>query len=358
MARLFEPLTLRDVTLRNRVVLPPMCQYECLAADGVVTDWHLVHYGARAAGGFGLLIAEATGVSPEGRITPHCAGLWNDEQRDAWARVVAFCHAQGAAMGVQLGHSGRKGSVYSEFAGMTGSVPEAEGGWETIGPSAIAYPDYRAPREASLDDIKRVIADFASAAKRADEAGFDVIELHSAHGYLLFEFLSPLTNHRTDEYGGDFDGRTRLLCEVVAAVRAAWPDGKPLIVRLSATEWLPDGWSLDESVKLAGILGGLGVDLIDVSSGGNVPANIDPEPGYQVPLARAIRQTGIPVTAVGLIAEPEYAEAILVEGSADAVEIGRAALCEPSWPQRAARDLHVKKAKSLYPPSYRRGTYH
>jgi len=357
MAKLFEPLALRDLTIRNRIVLPPMCQYQCLAADGVITDWHLAHYGARAAGGFGLLIAEATAVAPEGRITPHCAGLWNDTQRDAWARVVAFCHKQGAAIGVQLGHAGRKGSVYSDFAGPTGSVPDSAGGWETIGPSAIAFPDYRPPRAASLADIERIKADFAAAAIRADAAGFDAIELHAAHGYLLSEFLSPLTNHRDDAYGGDFDGRTRLLREVVDAVRAVWPDGKPLLVRLSATEWLPDGWSLDESVRLAGVLGAQGVDLIDVSSGGNVPAKIALGPGYQVPLARAVRQAGVPVTAVGLITEPELAEAILVEGSADAVEIGRAALREPSWPQRAARDLRVEDAKRFYPPSYWRGVY-
>ncbi len=357
MTKLFEPLTLRGLTLRNRIVLPPMCQYQVKAADGVVTDWHLAHYGARAAGGFGLLIAEATAVAPEGRITPHCAGLWNDMQRDAWARVVAFCHEQGAAMGVQLGHAGRKGSIYSDFVDGDGSVPDSDGGWETIGPSAIAFPGYRPPREATIDDIERIKGDFVGAAERADAAGFDVIELHAAHGYLLSEFLSPLTNHRADEYGGDFDGRTRLLRETVDAVRAVWPDSKPLLVRISATEWLPDGWSVDDTVKLAGILGRQGVDLIDVSSGGNMPAKIALGPGYQVPLARAVRQAGVPVTAVGLITEPEYAEAILVEGSADAVEIGRAALREPSWPLRAAATLREPDAKRFYAPSYYRGLY-
>ena len=356
MTSLFEPIALRELTVRNRIFLPPMCQYQCAARDGVVTDWHLVHYGARAAGGFGLLIAEATAVVPEGRITPECAGLWTDAQRDAWAGVVAFAHAQGAAMAVQLGHSGRKGSAYSELAGGTGTAPAADGGWPTVAPSAIAFPGYAPPRALARDELGGVVAAFADAARRADQAGFDAVELHAAHGYLLSEFLSPLTNRRDDEYGGDFDGRTRLLLETVDAVRAALPDGKPLIVRVSATEWLPDGWSLDETVRLAGLLGRHGVDLIDVSSGGNVPASLTLGPGYQVPLARAVRAAGVPVTAVGLITEPEHAQAILTEGSADAVEIGRAALREPSWPLRAARELQVDAA-ALYPPSYRRGRY-
>ena len=357
MTSLFDPLVLRELTLRNRIVLPPMCQYQCMTRDGVVNDWHLVHYGARAAGGFGLIIAEAAGVVPEGRITPECTGLWNDTQRDAWARVVSFVHARGAAMGIQLNHSGRKGSAYSDFSGGTGSVAPADGGWQTVAPSAIAFPGYATPRELAADELPQIVGAFTDAARRADQAGFDVVELHAAHGYLLFQFLSPLTNHRTDEYGGDFDHRTRLLREVVGAVRAVWPATKPLLVRISATEWLPDGWSLEETVRLAGILRELGVDLIDVSSAGNIPADIPLGPGYQVPLARAVRTAGLPVTAVGLITEPEHAQAVLTEGSADAVEIGRAALREPSWPLRAAHELGVD-ATSIFPPSYLRGQYH
>ena len=356
MTSLFDPLVLRGLTIRNRIILPPMAQYQCLARDGLVTDWHLVHYGARAAGGFGLLIAEATAVVPEGRITPECAGLWTDAQRDAWAGVVEFAHAQGAAMAVQLGHSGRKGSAWSDLSGQTGTAPAADGGWQPVAPSAIAFPGLAVPRALAREELPGVVQAFADAARRADQADFDAVEVHAAHGYLLSEFLSPLTNLREDEYGGGYDGRTRLLLEVVDAIRAVLPDGKALIVRVSATEWLPDGWGLDDTVRLAALLGDRGVDLIDVSSGGNVPASITLGPGYQVPLARAVRAAGVPVTAVGLICEPEHAQAILTEGSADAVEIGRAALREPSWPLRAARDLRVDAA-ALYPPSYRRGRY-
>lgn len=356
MTSLFDPITLRDLTIRNRVWLPPMCQYQ--ASDGVPSDWQLVHYGARAAGGFGLIIAEATGVVPEGRITPACCGLWNDTQRNAWARVVDFSHRQGAAMGVQLGHAGRKASSWWDFSGHTGSVAPADGGWQTVAPSAIAFPGYETPREATRDDIHRIVDAFADAARRADEAGFDVIELHGAHGYLLCEFLSPLTNHRTDEYGGDFAGRTRLLLEVCDAVRAVWPANKPLLVRLSATEWLDDGWSVEDTVALAPQLGAHGVDFLDVSSGGNVPAPINLGPGYQVPLAAAVRQAGLPVSAVGLITEPRQAQQVLDDEAADVVEIGRAALRQPSWPLWAAHELGADKASAaMIPPSYARGAY-
>ncbi|MEA5116039.1 MAG: NADH:flavin oxidoreductase/NADH oxidase, partial [Propionicimonas sp.] len=211
MTSLFDPLTLRDLTIPNRIFLPPMCQYQCEARDGVPTDWHLVHYGARATGGFGLVIAEATGVLPEGRITPWCTGLWNDTQRDAWRRVVDFVHAQGATMGIQLAHAGRKASTYRDWSERSGSVPPEDGGWETVGPSAIPFPGLATPREATRDDLATVVAGFVEAARRADQAGFDVIELHGAHGYLISEFLSPFSNHRTDDYGGNFAGRTRLL---------------------------------------------------------------------------------------------------------------------------------------------------
>ncbi|MCL2783632.1 MAG: NADH:flavin oxidoreductase/NADH oxidase [Propionibacteriaceae bacterium] len=357
MTSLFDPITLRGVTFRNRIWLPPMCQYQVSAQDGVPTDWHLVHYGSRAAGGFGLLIAEATGVVPDGRITPNCCGLWNDTQRDAWARIVGFAHDRGAAMGVQLSHAGRKGSGWWDFAGCgDGTVPPADGGWTTVAPSPIAFPGYATPREATVDDIQTIVAAFASAARRADEAGFDTIELHAAHGYLLFEFLSPLTNHRTDQYGGDFVGRTRLLIEVCDAVRAVWPNHKPLLVRISATEWLDGGWTTDNTKALVPTLAAHGVDFIDVSSGGNVPASIPIGPGYQVPLAAAVRPAGLPVSAVGLLTEPAQAQQVLDDGKADVIEIGRAGLRQPYWPLWAAYKLGADPA-SITQPSYRRGAY-
>lgn len=356
MTSLFDPIVLRDVTIPNRLFLSPMCQYMCEKRDGVPTDWHLVHLGARAAGGFGLIVAEATAVVPEGRISPEDVGLWNDTQRDAWSRIVEFGHQQGAAMGIQLAHAGRKASVYRDHPGPRGSVPVAEGGWQTVAPSAIAFPNYAAPVELSAEGVQSVIEAFAAAAVRADQAGFDVIELHAAHGYLLFEFLSPLTNLRTDQYGGDFEGRTRLLVEVVDKVRTVWPQGKPLFVRLSATEWLDDGWTVEESTKLGGILAAHGVDLVDVSSAGNVLAKIPNEPGYQVPLARAVRQSGVPTSAVGRITEPSQAQAILDEGSADAIMLGRVALREPSWPLRAAAELG-DPSMGRYPNSYLRGLW-
>ena len=355
MTSLFDPIKLRDLTIRNRVWLPPMCQYQ--AIDGVPQDWHIVHYGARAAGGFGLIIAEATAVTPDGRITPRCCGLWNDAQRDAWARIVAFGHSMGAAMGVQLGHAGRKASTWWDFAGHgVGSVPAADGGWPTVAPSAIAFPGFATPREATADDISAIVQAFADAAKRADQAGFDTIELHAAHGYLLNEFMSPLTNQRTDEYGGDFNGRTRLLLEVCDAVRTVWPAGKPLIVRISATEWLDDGWSVDDSVALVPLLQAHGVDFIDVSTGGNVGARIETGPGYQVPVAAAVRKAGLPVSAVGLITDAAQAQQVLDEGSADVIEIGRAALRQPSWPLWAAHELGADPAP-ITQPSYARGAY-
>jgi len=356
MTSLFDPIKLRDVTIRNRVWLPPMCQYQ--ATDGVPGDWHLMHYGARAAGGFGLIIAEATAVLPEGRITPGCCGLWNDAQRDAWAPVVAFAHRQGAAMGVQLNHAGRKASIWKGFSPNQGTVPIADGGWQTVAPSPIAFQGYAPPRELTVDEIYDVVAAFASAARRADQAGFDAIELHSAHGYLLFEFMSPLSNERTDEYGGDFTGRTRLLLQVCDAVRAVWPADKPLLVRLSSTEWVDGGWTMDDTLALVPLLESHGVDFIDVSSAGNVPATVPFGPGYQVPLAAQVREAGLPVSAVGLITKPGQAQKVLDKGQADAVEIGRAALHRPDWPLWAAYKLGADDAyNALLPPSYIRAAY-
>jgi 2,4-dienoyl-CoA reductase-like NADH-dependent reductase (Old Yellow Enzyme family) len=356
MSLLFEPLTIRGVDLPNRIVLAPMCQYSCDRRDGVPTDWHLVHLGSHAIGGFGLVLTEATAVSPEGRISPQDTGLWNQEQQQAWQRITAFLHANGAVTGVQLAHAGRKASTYPPFAKESGSVPEAEGGWVTVGPSAEAFGRYRAPRELTTDEISRIVDDFAMAATRADAAGFDVIEIHAAHGYLLHQFLSPLSNHRTDSYGGDLDGRSRLLREVVTAVRSVWPEHKPLFARFSGTDWTEGGWSLEETAQVARMVGDLGVDLIDVSSGGNVPdARIPIGPGYQVPLARAVKAaTGLRAGAVGLITEPAQAEQILTEGSADVVLLARAALREPGWPLRAARELGLPADKAPFRPQYRR----
>ena len=341
MALLFESLTLRGTTFRNRVWLPPMCQYSAL--DGVPNDWHLVHLGARAAGGFGLVIAEATAVVPEGRITPQDVGLWNDEQAAAWARITDVVHARGAHVGVQLQHAGRKASTYRPFHEGDGSVPAAEGGWATVAPSAVAFPGLDEPVALPDEDVAAIPGAFAAAAARALAAGFDTVELHAAHGYLLHQFLSPLSNLRTDRWGGSPENRARLLVETTDAVRAVWPDDRPLLVRLSATDWTEGGLTVDDVAEVAAVLREHGVDLVDVSTGGNLPVPVPVAPGYQVPAARRVREvSGLPVAAVGLITAAAQAEQILAEGSADAVLVGRAALYDPSWPLRAAHELGVK----------------
>lgn len=355
---LFTPLTLRDTTIPNRVWLSPMCQYSCFAQDGIPGDWHLAHLGSHAIGGFGLVVTEAAAVSPEGRISPEDAGIWNDEQARAWARIVDFLHAQDSLAGVQLAHAGRKASTWSPFADADGSVPRAQGGWETVAPSAVAFDGYDVPRALSVDEIGAVVQDFANAARRADEAGFDVVEIHAAHGYLLHEFLSPLSNHRDDAYGGDLDGRVRLVVEVAEAVRAAWPAGKPLFVRISATDWTEGGWTGDDSVALARRLTDVGVDLIDASTGGNVLADIPVGPGYQVQFAAQIRrEAALPTAAVGLVTDADQAETILVTGQADAVFLARAALRDPAWPLRAAHTLGLDHHQAPYRPQYIRGAW-
>ena len=338
-AKLFEPLDLRGVTARNRIMISPMCQY--CAADAVPHDWHFVHLGSRAVGGAGLVVTEATAVEPAGRITPYDLGLWNDEQESAFARIAAFVNEQGAVPGVQLAHAGRKASHARPWEDRSVLLPE-KGGWEVIGPSALPWKDGDLiPREMTRADISRIIAEFQNSAKRALRAGFRLIELHAAHGYLLHSFLSPLSNHRSDAYGGDFNGRTLFLLETVQAVRAVWPSQFPLFVRISATDWMEGGWQLPDSVELARRLKMLDVDVIDCSSGGNVPEQeVSARPGYQVPFAEVIRREArIGTAAVGLISEPAFAEEIVARGRADIVVIGRMALWDPHWPYHAAKAL-------------------
>ncbi|QAU23093.1 NADH:flavin oxidoreductase/NADH oxidase [Dyella sp. M7H15-1] len=337
--KLFEPYSQRSVTLRNRIVISPMCQYS--AVDGVPNHWHFTHLGSRAVGGAGAVIAEATAVSPEGRISAYDTGIWNDAQREAWRPIAAFIEAQGAVAGVQLGHAGRKASVFRPWEG-GGSLGADQGAWRTVAPSAIPFDaHWHMPQALDAEGIRKVIADFRAAALRAQQAGFKLIELHGAHGYLLHQFLSPLSNHRHDEYGGGFEHRTRLVREVIAAVREVWPVELPLWLRISATDWADGGWSIDESVRLAGELGAWGVDLVDVSSGGLVPhVKIPVGSGYQVPFAARIRQeASIATGAVGLITEPAQADGIIAGGAADVVLIARASLRDPYFPHRAAQEL-------------------
>lgn len=315
-----------------------MCQYT--STEGFTNDWHLVHYGCRAAGGTGLIITEATAVSPEGRITPGDAGLWNDEQIQGLSRIVSFIHSHGAIAGIQLAHAGRKASCAVPHKGGK-QLDEKHGGWKTLAPSSIPFiPGERAPEPLNKEGIIKVVSDFKAAARRALAAGFKVVEIHSAHGYLLYEFLSPLSNHRTDEYGGSFDNRTLLLRQVINAVKSEWPAENPLFVRISSTDWTEGGWTIEESVKLAYLLKDLGVDLIDCSSGGNIyNAEIPFRPDYQVPFSDAIRKTGILTGAVGLITTARQAESILNEEKADLVFLGRELLRHPYFPLNAAKEL-------------------
>ncbi len=339
MTDLFAPLALRSVTLRNRIAVSPMCQYS--AVEGRATDWHLVHLGARAAGGAGLVIAEATGVEARGRISPLDLGLWEDGQVDPLARIVRFVEGQGAAAGVQLAHAGRKASTAAPWEG-GGPVPAAAGGWTPVAPSPIPFAEGH-PTPDALDQagLRAVVAAFAAAARRARAAGFRVVEVHAAHGYLLHQFLSPLSNRRTDAYGGSFEGRTRLVREVVAAVREAWPAELPLLVRISATDWVEGGWDVEQSVELCRALRGLGADLVDVSSGGLVPNAVVPVgPGYQTGFAARIRrEAGVATGAVGMITSPEQADHVLRTEQADLVLLARELLRDPHFPLRAARAL-------------------
>lgn len=339
MSQLFTPLKIRSLELKNRLVVSPMCQYS--GDDGFANDWHLVHLGSRAVGGAGLIIAEATAVAPEGRISPADLGLWKDEHIDFLKRITGFIEAQGSAAGVQLAHAGRKSSVQVSWKGGEQLLP-GNGGWQTVGPSAVAFKEEDpVPEELSTDEIQRIILNFKQAAERALKAGFKVIELHGAHGYLIHEFLSPLSNFRTDAYGGSFDNRIRFLLEIIAAVRSVWPEELPLFVRISATEWVDHGWNEQDSVALARILKASGVDLIDCSSGGNVSGvRIPLKPMYQTPLAETVKkQADILSGAVGLITTAEEAESIIAEQRADLVFIAREFLRDPYFAHRAADEL-------------------
>ncbi len=338
MSLLFTPLDIRGVVARNRLWVAPMCQYS--AVDGVPQEWHHTHLAQFASGGAGLVMAEATAVSPEGRISPDDTGIWNDEQRDAWAPIAAAIRSRGAVAAIQLAHAGRKASTFSGFTGERGSVPQDRGGWTALAPSAIAFKGYATPAAIDLAGIDKVVADFAAAARRALDAGFDVLEIHAAHGYLLHQFLSPLSNTRADGYGGSLENRARLLLRVVGAVRDVAPD-VPLFVRLSATDWAEDGWDAEQATTVVRWAADRGVDLVDVSSGGLVAhQRIQPGPGYQVPLAAHIRRTaGVPVSAVGLITDAAQAETVLRAGDADAVMAAREWLRDPHFALRAAGEL-------------------
>jgi 2,4-dienoyl-CoA reductase-like NADH-dependent reductase (Old Yellow Enzyme family) len=337
---LFQPLTLRDITFRNRIVVSPMCQYSS-REDGFATDWHLVHLGGRAVGGAALVMVEATAVEARGRISPQDLGLYLDDHIEALARITTFIKEQGVVPGIQLAHAGRKGSTYRPWSGQ-GAIPLEAGGWEPVGPGPEPFsPSYPLPRPLASGDIAGIVHCFQAAAQRALVAGFQVLEIHAAHGYLLHEFLSPLSNHRDDEYGGALANRMRFLLEVVDAVRKVWPSNFPLFVRLSATDWTEGGLDIEAAVHIALALKGHEVDLVDVSSGGNVAdASIPLAPGYQVPFAERIRESArIPTGAVGLITDPQQANEIIYRGQADLIFLARELLRDPYWPMHAARAL-------------------
>jgi len=342
MRMLFEPIEIGGIKIKNRIIMAPMCMYS--AVDGAVGDFHMAHLGARAAGGVGLIIVEATGVSPEGRISPYDAGIWNEKQTDAFKPIVKFCKSCGTVMGIQLAHAGRKASTNPPWLGDKPLKPD-EGGWQVLGPSPIPFDEgYPVPKEMDESDIKKVIKDFSNGAKNADKAGFDLIEIHAAHGYLINEFLSPISNKRKDKYGGSLENRARLLLEVLDAIKSeGWPKNKPIFVRISAVDWVEGGFDLESAVILAKMLKEAGVSLIDCSSGGIAPnAKMNIYYGYQLGFAKEIREkAGIAVSGVGLITKPEFADFILSSGTADMVEMGRELLRNPYWPLNAAHKLGV-----------------
>ena len=349
---LFRPITFRGVTAKNRIMLSPLCEYS--STDGMPNDWHMVHLGARAIGGAGIICTEATHVSPEGRITPHCLGLWNEAQRDGLARIVDFIAAQGAVPAIQLAHAGRKASVRRPWEG-SGPIPIGEGGWEPLAPSALPFAaGNNIPRAMDRQDMARVLGEFARSTKLAREAGFRIIELHAGHGYLLHEWLSPLSNTRDDAYGGSVENRTRYLLECVAAVRSEWPAELPLFVRLSCVDWVEGGLTTEDAIAISAALAATGeVDLIDCTTGGLDPRQkIRPGPGYQVPFAEAVKRgAGIATGAVGMINTPDMAEEILANNRADLIIMGRKLMAEPHWPLHAARALGAQPA---WPVQYER----
>jgi 2,4-dienoyl-CoA reductase-like NADH-dependent reductase (Old Yellow Enzyme family) len=339
MPCLFDPLTLRGVTISNRILVSPMCEYS--SSDGFANDWHFVHLGSRAVGGAGVVLTEATAVTPEGRISPHDLGIWSDAHVEGLARCVRFIHAQGRHAGIQLAHAGRKGSTRRPWE-PPGAVPAADGGWVPVAPTETPFADgFPIPRALAASEVAGVVTAFRDAARRGLDAGFDIVEIHAAHGYLIHEFLSPLVNTRSDAYGGAFDHRARLCLEVLDAVRSVWPDRQPVFVRLSCTDWVPGGWTIDDSVVLAQRLAALGADLIDCSSAGAVAkADIPVAPGYQVPFAERLRrEAGVATGAVGLITTAAQADAIVASGQADCVLLAREMLRDPYFPLRAAREL-------------------
>jgi len=351
MSALFAPLRLREITLRNRIAVSPMCQYS--ACEGLPSEWHLVHLGSRAVGGAGLVIAEATAVLPEGRISPDDTGIWSDAHAEAWAPIARFIADRGASPAIQLAHAGRKASTAAPWRG-GGPVGETSGGWPPVAPSPLPFAGgYPVPRELTSDDIRAVVGAFRDGARRAEQAGFEVVEIHMAHGYLLHQFLSPLTNRRTDGYGGSLENRMRLPLEVTHAVRDAFPVQRPVLARISATDWVEGGWDLEQSVLFARELREAGVDLVDCSSGGTVPdAKVPVAPGYQVPFAAAIRErAGVATGAVGMITDPSQAEAIVFDGQADLVLLARQMLRDPYWPLHAAQALG---AEAPWPEQYLR----
>lgn len=342
MSSLFDPLTIRGVTFPNRIWVSPMCQYS--AIDGVATSWHDVHIGSFATGGTGLIMMEASGVVPEGRISTACLGIWNEAQTERLKPIVSFAHSMGTKIGIQLAHAGRKASCLPPWSDHP-MASKAEGGWDCVAPSAISFGGkYPVPKELTVAEIKTLVKSFADSAKRAVMAGFDLVEIHAAHGYLIHQFLSPISNKRDDEYGGSFENRIRFFIEITEAVRKAIPDAMPLFARISASDWLEDGWTIDESVELCKLLKSAGVDLIDVSSGGTSSgAPVPVGPGYQVPFAERIRrESNIFTCAVGLITEAHQANEVVESGRADAVMMAREFLRNPRWPLQAARDLNAE----------------
>lgn len=340
MTHLFSPLSLRSITVPNRIAVSPMCQYS--SVDGYATDWHLVHYGSRAAGGAGLVLSEATAVTPQGRISPRDLGIWSDDHINSLSRITHFIAQRGSVAGIQLAHSGRKASTAPPWENRSATLSEVEGGWPIVAPSAVPFDEgCVVPAELTTDEIAGIVNAFVDAARRSLQAGFRIVEIHAAHGYLLHQFLSPISNQRTDRYGGSFDNRTRLLKDLVSAVRQVWPDNLPLFTRISVTDWVEGGWDVEQSIELVRQLLQLGVDLVDCSSGGNVPnARIPIGPGYQTGFAERIkRETGGRTGAVGMITAPAQADQIIRSGQADLVLLARELLRDPYWPLRAAKEL-------------------